>query len=466
MNDSINPTAHQQVDVVIVGAGPSGMAAAAACAENGLGVVVLDEQPGPGGQIYRGITTASRHIRRTLGSDYCAGDTLVEGIRNSRIDYRPNTSVWEVTKEKYLHLTHQGRSSYLQARHIVLATGAMERPFPIPGWTLPGVMTVGAAQILLKTTGVATIGPVVLAGCGPLLYLLATQYLSAGVQIAAVVDTTGWADYRNALRHADGIAADPHSVVKGLKLLRALRKAKVPFFKNASGFKAIGEDRIRQFQFQAGGRMHCIDANVLLLHHGVVPNTQFTWSLRVPHEWSAQQLCWLAETSPIGELAEAKDIFVAGDGAVILGAPAAALHGKAIGVEISYRQGRLPKAGRDQQLADLERLLGKARRFRRFLDALYRPKLAHRVPADEVFVCRCEEVTAGALRSYVALGCHGPNQTKSFSRCGMGPCQGRQCGLSVTEIIAEERGVEPGTVGYFRIRPPVKQVKLGELAED
>jgi NADPH-dependent 2,4-dienoyl-CoA reductase/sulfur reductase-like enzyme len=103
-------------------------------------------------------------------------------------------------------------------------------------------------------------------------------------------------------------------------------------------------------------------------------------------------------------------------------------------------------------------------RIRPFLDALYRPKDANRMPADDVLVCRCEEVTAGAIRSYVDIGCAGPNQTKSFGRCGMGPCQGRLCGLTVTEVIAQARGVSPAEVGYYRIRPPIKPITLAELA--
>ncbi|MNT79656.1 Hydrogen cyanide synthase subunit HcnB [compost metagenome] len=88
------------------------------------------------------------------------------------------------------------------------------------------------------------------------------------------------------------------------------------------------------------------------------------------------------------------------------------------------------------------------------------------MPADDVVVCRCEEVTAGDIRGFVQLGCSGPNQTKSFGRCGMGPCQGRQCGLTVTEIIADARNVSPQEVGYYRIRPPIKPVTLGELARE
>ena len=119
----------------------------------------------------------------------------------------------------------------------------------------------------------------------------------------------------------------------------------------------------------------------------------------------------------------------------------------------------------ERRAAPLRTEIAKQLRIRPFLDALYRQKEANRVPVqDDVLVCRCEEVTAGAIRSYVAIGCAGPNQTKSFGRCGMGPCQGRMCGLTVTELIAQTRGVSPAEVGYYRIRPPIKPITLAELA--
>ena len=121
--------------------------------------------------------------------------------------------------------------------------------------------------------------------------------------------------------------------------------------------------------------------------------------------------------------------------------------------------GQQPDDGAQQRAQIAQHL-----RIRPFLNQQYRPKDEFRIPADEVVVCRCEEVTAGAIREQVQLGCVGPNQTKSFSRCGMGPCQGRQCGLTVTEIIAREAKLSPQDVGYYRIRPPLKSLSLAQLA--
>jgi len=133
---------------------------------------------------------------------------------------------------------------------------------------------------------------------------------------------------------------------------------------------------------------------------------------------------------------------------------------------IAARLGRLSDAERERHAAPLRTGLEANLRIRPFLDAVYQAREENRIPADEVMVCRCEEVTAGELRKFVALGCAGPNQAKSFGRCGMGPCQGRMCGLTVTEVIAKARGVSAAEVGYYRIRPPIKPITLGELAGD
>ncbi|WP_046115346.1 NAD(P)/FAD-dependent oxidoreductase [Aquincola tertiaricarbonis] len=456
----------EAVDVVVIGAGPAGMSAAIAARQAGASVVLLDEQAAPGGQIYRAITQVDADARRleVLGPDYGAGRPLAEAFARCGARHEAGVAVWEVTRDHQVHALQNGGVRSWQARRVVLATGAMERPFPIPGWTLPGVMTAGAAQILLKTAQlVPTTGGLVLAGCGPLLYLLGWQYLRAGVEISAIVDTTDRADHRRALAHAAGALRGWRVLAKGLKLMTALRRAGVPFFTGATGLAVEGTDHAQALRFEAGGRSHRIEAATVLLHQGVVPNTQFSWSLRAEHRWDEAQLCWTPQADAWGELS-VPGIFIAGDGGGIGGALAAACQGTLAGLAAAAQLARIDAAERDRRAAPVRAELATQLAIRPFLDALYRPKL--RVPADDVIVCRCEEVTAGDLRAHVALGCTGPNQAKSFGRCGMGPCQGRLCGLTVTEVIAEARGVSPAEVGYYRIRPPIKPITLGELARE
>jgi len=455
----------ETVDVAIIGAGPAGMAAAITARQHGASVVLLDEQAAAGGQIYRGITTVPAQRLDVLGPDYGAGASLARDFAASGARHITGAAVWHVTTERQVHYLHGGGVRSLQADRVLLCTGAMERPFPIPGWTLPGVLTAGAAQILLKGSGMAPTRPVVLAGCGPLLYLLGWQYVRAGVPIAAIVDTTDGADYRRAIRHAGGALAGWRYLKKGLALMAALKRAKVPFYKGATELQVLGEGQATGLGFVSGGTRRQVASPLVLLHQGVVPNTQFSWSLRARHRWDEAQLCWSPVTDAWGEL-DVAGIFVAGDSGGIGGARVAALQGELAGLAAVAQNGKLAVPVRDSLAAPLQAEMREHLFIRPFLDALYRPKQANRIPADGTIVCRCEEVTAGDIRGYVKLGCTGPNQAKSFGRCGMGPCQGRQCGLTVTEVIADARGVPPEETGYFRIRPPIKPITLGELARE
>jgi NADPH-dependent 2,4-dienoyl-CoA reductase/sulfur reductase-like enzyme len=157
-------------------------------------------------------------------------------------------------------------------------------------------------------------------------------------------------------------------------------------------------------------------------------------------------------------------VLVAGDAAGIGGARAAEHAGRLAALAALHRLGRLDAAARDRLAAPERQALASHRALRPFLDALYAPPAAILTPADAVAVCRCEEVTAGAIRAAVRQGCLGPNQAKAFLRAGMGPCQGRMCGPVVSEIIAAERGVSVAETGFLRIRPPIKPITLGELA--
>jgi len=181
----------------------------------------------------------------------------------------------------------------------------------------------------------------------------------------------------------------------------------------------------------------------------------------VPHTWDGVQLCWTPPVDSFGTT-PVEGIAIAGDGAGIAGGRAAADRGRLAGIA-AVRAIDPHRTGLPDELA-IRRDLDHALRGRAFIDKLYRPARTFRIPADDTIVCRCEEITAGQIRQAVAIGAEGPNQLKSFLRCGMGPCQGRLCGTTVTEVIADARNVAPAEVGYFRLRPPVKPITLAELA--
>ncbi|MBL8662065.1 MAG: FAD-dependent oxidoreductase [Candidatus Odyssella sp.] len=450
-------TIRDAYDAAVVGAGPAGLAAATLCARAGLATVLFDEQPAAGGQIYRAAGTTPLRAGTILGDDYWRGRRLVADFAASGAQHVPGAAVWSLSREREIGVSLGGAARLVRAARVILATGAIERPFPIPGWTLPGVMTAGAAQILLKSAALVPAGRTVLAGSGPLLWLLARQYLEAGAEIAAILDTTPRANRRRALAHAPAFLASPY-FAKGLALLRAVRR-RVRVIGGVAALAAEGSGRLEAVRYAAARGEQRLPADLLLLHQGVVPNVNLAMAAGIAHRWDESQLCFVPERDAAGATA-LDGIAIAGDGGGIGGAEAAAEEGRL--AAIAAIRALRPGADLGAEEIAARRSLARWRRGRRFLDALFRPAFVP--PADETIVCRCEAVTAGEIAAAVDQGCTGPNQLKAFTRCGMGPCQGRLCGLTVTQLIAARRGVSPAEAGHYRLRPPVKPLTLGELA--
>ncbi|PUB17356.1 FAD/NAD(P)-dependent oxidoreductase [Yoonia sediminilitoris] len=449
-------------DLVVIGAGPAGMAAAAQAAELGLSVIVLDEQPRAGGQIYRDVDRVAPLRGDMLGADYTHGATLTAGLQHGAITHVNGAVVWAIEDQFRISYTVNGRGAQIDADRLLLATGALERPMPLPGWTLPGVMTAGAGQILLKQSGVLARNAV-LVGSGPLLYLIAAQMVRAGTPPKAMIETQSRSDIAGTARHLGGALRGWRYLVKGLKMLASITRVGVPRHTGATDIAIEGTDKAQAVTFKRNGRSHRIACDTVFLHHGVVPNTQAARSLNIAHTWDAAQRCFIPQLDSWGQ-SDKSGVFIAGDGAGIGGARAAEFAGTIAALQIAFEAQRLTREDRDRRAAAPRAKLAHELAVRPFLDAAYPPYAQALLPHDATIICRCEEITAGDIRSYAGLGCIGPNQTKAFGRAGMGPCQGRYCGLGVTAILVDATGQTPDETGYYRIRPPLKPVTLGELA--
>jgi hypothetical protein len=296
-----------------------------------------------------------------------------------------------------------------------------------------------------------------MAGTGPLLWLYAAQAAAAGAPPALILDTTPRGNWRAALPHLPGFLASPYPA-KGLALLaRARRAARV-----VSGVAAlaIAREGAALAVTWPGGRA---EADLVLLHQGVVPQTNLAQAAGCALAWDEAQACFVPVTDEWGETS-LPGIAIAGDSAGIAGAECAAAAGHLAALAALQALGVLDAAARDAAAAPHRAERARWARGRAFLDALYRPAPGFRVAAPEAIACRCEEVTGAALIAAAQAGATGPNQAKAFLRCGMGPCQGRLCGLTLTETIAAARGTTPAAVGPLRARSPVKPVTLAEIA--
>jgi NADPH-dependent 2,4-dienoyl-CoA reductase/sulfur reductase-like enzyme len=455
-------------DLAIVGAGPAGMAAATLARELGLSTVVLDEQGEPGGQIYRAVERVAETRAgdlAILGKEYAYGASIARAFRASGAVYRPSMMVWQIDGERKLYASGPKGSEVVAAKRIIIATGAMERPVPLPGWTLPGVMGCGAAQVAYKTAGIVPDGRVFVVGQGPLLLLITQQLMKAGVKVEAVLQTTTYGRYLAAMPQLPAFAMAPGYMAKGLQMLRDIKGAGIPILHGVSDVKLHGTDRVREIEYTAGGRTVRAPADIVLLHEGVVPNANLWMAAGCAQEWDKAQRCFRPTLDRFGA-SSVDGILVAGDAGGIGGAIAAEYRGRLAALAAAQQTGRIDAAECERRSGPVRSALSSNLRSRPYLDVLYRPAQHTVAPPDaDTIVCRCEEVKAGLVRALVRdQGCPGPNQMKTFVRCGMGPCQGRMCGLTVVELIAETRGISPGEVGYYRIRPPVKPVTLGEIA--
>ncbi|KCB34136.1 pyridine nucleotide-disulfide oxidoreductase [Bordetella hinzii CA90 BAL1384] len=455
----------REFDVVVIGAGPAGMSAAIRLREQHMRVLVVDEQPAPGGQIWRAVeTVAGTRTGRLLGDEYRAGAALAEHFRQCGAVYEPQTQVWQIETGWHVYMTRGGRAQAVRADQVLLAIGAQERPAPFPGWTLPGVLTVGAAQILLKTSNQVPAAPVWVAGSGPLPLLYMAQLLRAGGQIAGWLDTSAPGAWRRALPWAGAALASWGDIRKGLGWLRELKAAGVRRVRGVTGLRALGEGALREIEYTlADGSLRREPASVLLSHEGVVPSIHMTRALECAHHWDARQSCLAPDLDDWGQTSR-EGVYVAGDAAGIGGALAACARGELAALGMALRAGRMTAQAAGQAAAPLREKLRGLLRIRPMLDEMYPPRAGIFNPPDETIVCRCEELTAGDIRRAARIGQPGPNQVKSYTRAGMGPCQGRQCGYTVAHIVAAEERRPVSEVGFYRIRPPLKPLTLGELA--
>ncbi|RLM23416.1 hypothetical protein BIY29_10440 [Brenneria alni] len=468
-DDTHQTAAGKTVDLLIVGAGPAGLKAAQEASQAGLTVWLVDENPLPGGQIYRNVTRSPiSNANAIFGDEYSAGRQLAGQAFSPHIRYLPNTLVWQITPEKQVFLLEKGevtRNHQIQARFILLAVGAQERTFPMPGWTLPGAMTVGAAQLLLKSAGLLPPSQSVLVGSGPLLLLFAAQVVRAGGDIQAILDTTAPRHYLNALPFLPAaLRHTPGYLYKGWQLLREIKKANIAYFSGVGNLAIEGDEQASAVHFTHRGKAHRLTTHSVLSHIGVTPANQLANALGCRLSWDKQYQYWLPELDD-WQQSSLPGVYIAGDASGIVGAAASVLSGQIATLGVLHDAGVITLQERNRQGKQLQTALHKQLAIRPFLAALYPVPQAADQPEDRVMICRCEQISAGDIRSAAKMGCSGANQLKAFTRCGMGACQGRMCGQNAAQLLAHAQQRKMQDVGYQRARFPLKPITLAELAQ-
>jgi NADPH-dependent 2,4-dienoyl-CoA reductase/sulfur reductase-like enzyme len=452
--------------VVVIGAGPAGMAAAIEAASRGCGVTVLDEAARPGGQIYRQADP------RLAGPDFAEPTELARKKRllqrfdevAGAVDYRAGVSVYAAFGNGEIHLQHHDGTQVLKPDAVVLATGVRERAIPFPGWTLPGVMFAGGAQAILKAQRASPGRVAVVAGCGPLPIVVASQLTRAGTQVAAL------ASLRSplALLHdASSIWHGRDVLREGVRYERSLRAAKVARLTRYVPVRAVGIERLEAVQLarvDEQGRvvpktMREIACDLLAVNYGFVANGELAAmaGARMRHDRDAG--FWLPETDDQGRTS-LPWLFVAGDAAGLRGALVAESEGTIVGAAAA---GAAPAAAVSQSVTEAIAVRQRYGAFARAVRHTLRvPAALWNTTTEDTIVCRCENVRLSDIRAALDGGHHSLNAIKRNARPGMGWCGGRMCLHSVAVLAEVHAGVAPGNM--MTPRPMARPVPFSVLA--
>ncbi|MFL9892290.1 FAD-dependent oxidoreductase [Paraburkholderia sp. RL17-381-BIF-C] len=452
--------------IVIVGAGPAGVRAAETLVAAGVKPIVIDENARWGGQIYRQppANGGFERSKKTLyGFEAHKADALHSTMAAllPHLDYRPDTLAW-ACEAGHLDTLHAGRELRVPFSHLIIASGAADRVLPVPGWTLPGVYTLGAAQVALKAQGCAIGRRVVLAGTGPLLYLVAYQYVKAGAHVVAVLDTSPLAQQ---IAAAPKLARLPSTFAKGLYYVGWLKTRGVRIERDVRLLGIRGVDGVESLEWRAarnGSATETIACDAVGVSFGLKPETQLADLAGCRFRFDATNRCWLPEVDAAGR-SSVRGLYLAGDGAGIAGADAAELAGRRAALALLDDLGIAhPRGPGMPDAASIERSLKRIAVFREGIETAFAPpaKCASQWP-DDMTVCRCEEIDAGTLRRCIRGGeANEINRLKALTRVGMGRCQGRMCGEAALTLLAEETGKPLEAVGRLRSQPPVKPIPL------
>lgn len=455
-------------DVVVIGGGPGGLSAAATAAEAGLDVVVLDERVKLGGQYFK---QPSVPARAREDAQFAAGRALIERVRASGAEVHSGAQVWGAFDLDDIRvLAPDGRWRY-ETRVLILAPGAYERPLPMPGWTLPGVMTTGAAQTLWRGYGVAPGQRVLITGNGPLNMQVAAELAQGGVEVVGLAELARPASPRRLPALIQMALSNSSLVRDGLRYRSTLARARVPVMYGSAVVRVEGDERARTavvMAFDRHGRPRAgserrFEVDAVCMGFGFVPSTDIARMLGCRHEYEAETGQIVTTINELGRTSR-EGVWIVGDGGGIKGAH----HARAQGALAALDAIRVLRGAQTPELTEqANKMVREAGRHRRFQEALGQvfkaPNLQDELADADTLICRCEGVARAAVEQSLSDGAGHVGAIKRVTRAGMGPCQGRYCTPVIAAMVARSTGQTPASFSGFAPTPPVKPVVISDL---
>ncbi len=460
----------REVEIVIVGAGPAGLAAALEATEIGAQVVVIEEYHNLGGQFYRQMPEGFVHKKVGKGDENGSGAALLQRLRSAPVEVMSDTLVWGIFDERTVALYRNDHTEFLRPQKLILAPGAHEAPIAFPGWTLPGVMMGGAVQSLLMSQRIRPTHKVVLAGIGPFQLKVASQLVAAGVKVIDILDPSP----KSALSMTSALHAIPHwdKIREGVGYWFTLKGARIPYHQRQVPVRGLGGAELQALVVAqvdddwkvVPGTDRILETDLLCLSYGFIPSIQLARLAGCKLQFQARAGGWIT-WHDANQQTSIDNVYVAGEAGGIGGADVAAEEGRIAAFAAVRSLGRPVREEYRRQEHRARKRLISAKRFAEVVrdSMLLRPGLFD-VLTDETIVCRCEEVTVRRVKDALVDGDATVRGAKVRTRAGMGRCQGRMCSSLIRQLISRETQASLSEVLLDTPRPPIKPVPIHALA--
>lgn len=455
-------------DVLVVGGGAAGLRAATAAASAGAQVLLVDERPQPGGQFYK--QPLGKDAAPVIGDDaqFAGGRKLIAAAEAAGVTFLNRAQVWGAFEPLNIMIFDGSVSRLCQPKRLIVASGAYERGLPFPGWTLPGVMTTGAAQTLLRSYGVLAGQRLLVAGNGPLNLQVALEMARAGAQIVGVVELARRPGVWAASALAKMLTSTPALALRGCGYLAQLKRRGIPLLYNHVISSVVRTDRrlrahVSRWPAQGAEKTAAFDVDAVCTGYGFMPSNELLRALGCQHTFDPRRGHLTTEQDADG-LTSVAHVYAVGDCTGLGGAAAAEADGALAGFAAARSLGLDPPAGRAQIAAKVRAQRDRHRRFQSGLWALFRaPRLLTELADPETIICRCEELARREIEASFGEGSSSAAAVKRLTRVGMGRCQGRYCGPVIAALSASHTGEPVSEAAHWAPRPPVTPIRIADI---
>lgn len=460
-------------DLLVIGGGPAGLSAALKSSKHGVKTAIIEERITLGGQIFKRLGVGFKGpSAASLGKDYARGAELISAIEKSNVEVFDSTQVVSI-EDSIVYTTHPNFGTRaFKYKNLIIAPGAYDRPVVFPGWTLPGVMTAGAVQTLVKTQQLSPGKKILFAGSGPLALAFSAQLLELGAPVYKVLESSHPPKLSELFRLTAAVSGNWNLISDAIRYRSILLKKSIPFKYRRLVVKAEGQGRVESVTHckvdqewrPIKGTEEVESVDLLCVGYGFFPSHEIFRFLGCSFVYDENQGGFKVEKDQWGETS-VPGIFAAGDGTGVTGSYSAIAQGALAGLKVAFLHGNLNELQLRNLAKSYFRELSNRNRFQKALNHMFdvRPGI-YELADDQTIICRCESVKKSGIDSVIE-STSDISVVKAYTRAGMGLCQGRNCQRQIAAMISKRHALPFSEIPFATPRFPFKPVEIGLIAD-